>query len=158
MNDCIKMIGYNQFMICGGGRFWSGFYEHSDKFSCCVGGARLEQLIQCYIVMRDSASQSQVTWYGYVNTLNAELNSICHLLTLLEAHHIFHFSRIRFKTAFYQAIKRHSKTFAKFYFPTEFYLRNQFCWGIKCCRMLSISRRFQWQRCVCLEGLSSWTV
>ena len=30
--------------------------------------------------------------------LNAELNPICHLLALLEAHHILHVSRIRVKT------------------------------------------------------------
>ena len=29
------------------------------------------------------------------NPLNAELNPICHFLTLLGAHHIFHISRIR---------------------------------------------------------------
>jgi len=29
------------------------------------------------------------------NTLNAKLNLICHLLALLEAHHILHVSRIR---------------------------------------------------------------
>jgi hypothetical protein len=29
------------------------------------------------------------------NPLNAELNSICHLLALLGAHHILHVSRIR---------------------------------------------------------------
>jgi len=29
-----------------------------------------------------------------VNPLNAELNPICHLLVLLEAHHILHVSRI----------------------------------------------------------------
>ena len=34
--------------------------------------------------------------YG-LNALNAELNPICHLLTLLGAHHILHVSRIRFK-------------------------------------------------------------
>ena len=32
-----------------------------------------------------------------LNPLNTELNPICHLLTLLEAHHILHFSRIRVK-------------------------------------------------------------
>jgi hypothetical protein len=31
----------------------------------------------------------------YINPLNAELNSICHLLALLGAHPIFHVSRIR---------------------------------------------------------------
>jgi hypothetical protein len=30
-----------------------------------------------------------------LNPLNAELNPICHLLALIEAHHIFHVSRIR---------------------------------------------------------------
>jgi len=32
-----------------------------------------------------------------INPLNAELNFIWHLLTLLEAHHILHVSRIRVK-------------------------------------------------------------
>jgi len=30
-----------------------------------------------------------------INPLNAELNPICHLLALLGAHHIFHFSGLR---------------------------------------------------------------
>jgi hypothetical protein len=30
-----------------------------------------------------------------INPLNAKLNRICHLLALLEAHHILHVSRIR---------------------------------------------------------------
>jgi hypothetical protein len=29
------------------------------------------------------------------NPINTEINSICHLLALLEAHHIFHVSRMR---------------------------------------------------------------
>ena len=32
-----------------------------------------------------------------INYLNTELNPICHLLALLEAHHILNFSRIRVK-------------------------------------------------------------
>jgi len=32
-----------------------------------------------------------------VNSLNTELNPICHLLALLRAHHILHVSRIRVK-------------------------------------------------------------
>jgi hypothetical protein len=36
-----------------------------------------------------------------INPLNAELNHICHLLTLLSAHPIFHISRIRVKTAWW---------------------------------------------------------
>jgi hypothetical protein len=34
---------------------------------------------------------------SYINPLNAELNPICHLLTLLGAHHILHVSRVRVK-------------------------------------------------------------
>jgi hypothetical protein len=34
-----------------------------------------------------------------VNLLNTELNPICHLLALLEAHHILHVSRIRVNEA-----------------------------------------------------------
>jgi len=33
--------------------------------------------------------------YLSIDTLSAELNPICHLLALLEAHHILHVSRIR---------------------------------------------------------------
>jgi hypothetical protein len=33
----------------------------------------------------------------FLNLLNTELNPICHLLALLEAHLIFHISRIRVK-------------------------------------------------------------
>jgi len=33
--------------------------------------------------------------------LNAELNSICHLLALLEAHPILHVSRVRVKNSFF---------------------------------------------------------
>jgi len=33
----------------------------------------------------------------WFNALNAELNPICHLLTLLGAHHNLHVSRIRVK-------------------------------------------------------------
>ena len=35
-----------------------------------------------------------------LNPLNTELNPICHLLTLLGAHHIHHVSRIRVNTVF----------------------------------------------------------
>jgi hypothetical protein len=40
-----------------------------------------------------------------VNPLNAELNSICHLLALLRAHPIICVSRIRFKLAVYKAVE-----------------------------------------------------
>jgi hypothetical protein len=34
-----------------------------------------------------------------IKTLNAELNPICHLMTLLGAHHILHISRIKVNTS-----------------------------------------------------------
>jgi len=36
-----------------------------------------------------------VAFFSLFNHLNAELNSICHLLALLGAHHILHVSRVR---------------------------------------------------------------
>jgi len=41
------------------------------------------------------------------NPLNAELNPICHLLTLLEAHHILHVSRVRVKLHLLMAVNSH---------------------------------------------------
>ena len=40
---------------------------------------------------------AKTLFLGLFNPLNAELNSICRLLTLLGAHHILHISRIRVK-------------------------------------------------------------
>ena len=51
-------------------------------------------------------AKQQNSIYTYINNqvktcdiypLNPELNPICHLLALLEAHHILHVSRIRVK-------------------------------------------------------------
>ena len=39
-----------------------------------------------------------------LNPLNTDLNPICHLLALLEAHHIFHISRIRVNICIHTAI------------------------------------------------------
>jgi len=51
-------------------------------------GQQVAQLDDRYIMMMMMTSESD-------NPLNAELNFICHLLTLLGAHHILHVSRIR---------------------------------------------------------------
>jgi len=49
--------------------------------------------------IREMRYEEQLEWGGgvvaYINPLNAELNPICHLLTLLGAHHVLHVSRIR---------------------------------------------------------------
>jgi len=37
--------------------------------------------------------------YGRFNPLNAELNAICYLLTLLGTHHFLHVSKIRVNTS-----------------------------------------------------------
>jgi len=42
--------------------------------------------------------QLRSTVLNFINPLNCELNPFCHLLALLEAHHILHVSRIRVKT------------------------------------------------------------
>jgi hypothetical protein len=39
----------------------------------------------------------RLRWEDNINPLKAELNPICHLLTLLGAHHIIHVRRIRVK-------------------------------------------------------------
>ena len=38
-----------------------------------------------------------------INSLHAKLNPICHLLALLEVHHIFHVSRLRVKHSPYKS-------------------------------------------------------
>jgi len=41
-----------------------------------------------------------------VNSINAKLNLVCHLLVLLGAHHILHVSRIRVNVGNTTAVKR----------------------------------------------------
>jgi hypothetical protein len=43
--------------------------------------------------------------FGF-NPLNTELNTICHLLALLGAHHILHISGVRVKGRNYKRMKR----------------------------------------------------
>ena len=52
--------------------------------------------------------------YDYINPLNAELNPTCHLLTLLEAHHILHVSRIRVKERIAVGCETHTEHTAVF--------------------------------------------
>jgi hypothetical protein len=48
-------------------------------------------------MMADIVKHAYMYGSFWINTLNAELNPICHLLALLGAHHILHISRIRVK-------------------------------------------------------------
>ena len=50
-----------------------------------------------------------------MNSLNAKLNSICHFLALLEAHHILHVSRIRVKVTVIVISKRDGHLRSKYY-------------------------------------------
>jgi len=43
----------------------------------------------------DVITNTNTIVFMFINPLNAELNPICHLLALLEAHHIFHVSGLR---------------------------------------------------------------
>jgi hypothetical protein len=54
-----------------------------------VGGSRIFE-VSCSLYIHNTASHTKIC-----NPLNAELNSICHLLALLGAHPILHVSRIR---------------------------------------------------------------
>jgi hypothetical protein len=73
-----------------------------------------------YIARLKNASQHNHFNFGLhmlvFNPLNAELNSTCHLLALLGAHHILHVSRIRVKNrdnfmfSFEQLIRRQTKS------------------------------------------------
>ena len=55
------------------------------------------------IKYRYGLSQLTVSRFRRINPLNSELNPICHLLALLGAHHILHFSRIRVNVINYGA-------------------------------------------------------
>ena len=55
---------------------------------------RVRKMKKCYMESgrREMSNMELKRW---INPLNAELNPICHLLALLGAHHILHFSRIK---------------------------------------------------------------
>ena len=54
-------------------------------------------LLSLIVVQKKKTRISSFDTYLMFNPLNAELNSICHLLALLGAHHIFHVSGLRVK-------------------------------------------------------------
>jgi len=51
-------------------------------------------------LIETEAGKSDLAKHARVNHLNAELNPTCHLLVLLGAHHILHFSRVKVKLPF----------------------------------------------------------
>ena len=59
-------------------------------------GDLYEVELNFYIALLSARLQTFKGAY-FLNPLNAELNPICHLLTLLGAHPLFHISRIRVK-------------------------------------------------------------
>jgi hypothetical protein len=66
-------------------------YKHPTKKK------KLSQLANCLTVIQEKKWVPRVKRCAHINPLNAELNSICHLLALLGAHHIFHVSGLRVK-------------------------------------------------------------
>ena len=62
-----------------------------------MGGAKELRPLCLLSVERDTCNFA-LLYVTQINTLNAELNSICHLLALLGAHHFLHVSRIRDKS------------------------------------------------------------
>jgi transposase len=63
--------------------------RETEAFADSVSGS----FLQPYDVVHPSIS-------FFFNPLNVDLNPICHLMALLGAHHILHFSRIRVKFHF----------------------------------------------------------
>jgi len=53
-----------------------------------------------YFVMYSFTTHNLSIYTQLFNPLNAELNSICHLLALVGAHHIFHVSGLRVNISF----------------------------------------------------------
>jgi len=51
-------------------------------------------------LIETEAGKSDLAKHARVNPLSAELNPTCHLLVLLGAHHILHFSRVKVKHPF----------------------------------------------------------
>ena len=71
------------------------------------------------------------SYHEIFNPLSAELNPICHLLAVLEAHHILDVSRIRFKrTRFcrmpreYHLLLLRDVPFSKFYLKYTYFVRD----------------------------------
>ena len=93
--------------------FFSGDYNIKylcSGFLCCVGGlvSVSEWLILWFLI----CGMVQVLFLIF-NNLNTWLNPICHLLALLEAHHILHISRKGLKLV--KLIKMYfNKTYDKF--------------------------------------------
>jgi len=50
-----------------------------------------------------------------INTLNVQLNSICHLLSLLGVHHIIHVSRLRVKSLTLRFLMSHTHIYIYVY-------------------------------------------
>jgi hypothetical protein len=66
---------------------------------------RKPKQILCYRTVHEMMWQNMVVWQTadtarIFNSLNAELNPICHLLVLVGAHHIVHVNRVRVNNSF----------------------------------------------------------
>jgi len=75
------------------------FEAKNGECAACLKYSVLTLLKKKYKKQHLEGSGTPVLYTGrtVLNPLNAELNPICHLLTLLGSHHILHVSRIRVK-------------------------------------------------------------
>jgi len=73
------------------------FTLFQDYFTAWVSSPTLHLICEIKLCFMKSLMTSLYWYWKFVDPLNAELYSICHLLALLGAHPILHFSRIRVK-------------------------------------------------------------
>ena len=80
--------------------------EELDQFQLFHNSSRQQYSVtvtgccsySCFVLLKMGDSDARNMQSScQINPLNAELNTICHLLALLGAHHILHISRIRVK-------------------------------------------------------------
>ena len=80
---------------------WVVSYPKSGKRKkfLCLNGPKQHFSNKCNLVATRIERFSNFSFKSkYFNPINAELNSICHLLALLGVHNFLHVSRIRFKS------------------------------------------------------------
>ena len=133
-----------KFSFLSGNKIASAWH-HEFKFSFLSGNKIASTWHHEFKFSFLSGNKIASTWHHEFNPLNAELNPICCLLTLLRAHYFLHVSRIRVKFSFLSGnkiastwhhdfksllrtllllaiISQTSRFVRKIYFSTDFFL------------------------------------